>query len=145
MGLLGKNTYKTSHFFVKRQKYNQKVVLFVVFVYLCPRIKIRCRNIFMSTTIDNRTLTQTSVNEQRVNMEQEVKDWEKYSQQIVLAMSKRMAELGMTQQMLAEKMNCTQQYVSKVLKGQKNMSLETLCKIESTLGIEIFKRLDDIE
>ena len=76
-------------------------------------------------------------------MEQEVKDWEKYSRQIVLAMSKRMSELGMTQQMLAEKMNCTQQYVSKVLKGQKNMSLETLCKIESTLGIEIFKRLDD--
>ena len=78
-------------------------------------------------------------------MEQEVKDWEKYSRQIVIAMSKRMEELGMTQQMLAEKMNCTQQYVSKVLKGQKNMSLETLCKIESTLGIEIFKRLDDIE
>lgn len=52
-------------------------------------------------------------------MEQEVKDWEKYSRQIVLAMSKRMAELGMTQQMLAEKMNCTQQYVSKVLKGQR--------------------------
>ena len=78
-------------------------------------------------------------------MEQEVKDWEKYSRQIVLAMSKRMSELGMTQQMLAEKMNCTQQYVSKVLKGQKNMSLETLWKIESTLGIEIFKRLDDIE
>ena len=32
MGLLGKNTYKTSFFFVKRQKYNQKVVLFIVFV-----------------------------------------------------------------------------------------------------------------
>ena len=144
MGLLGKNTNKTSFFFVKRQKNNQKVVLFIVFVYFCTR-KIRCRIIFMNTTIDNRTLTQTSVNEQRVNMEQEVKDWEKYSRQIVLAMSKRMAELGMTQQMLAEKMNCTQQYVSKVLKGQKNMSLETLCKIESTLGIEIFKRLDDIE
>ena len=78
-------------------------------------------------------------------MEQEVKDWEKYSRQIVLAMSKRMAEIGMTKQMLAEKMNCTQQYVSKVLKGQKNMALDTLCKIESTLGIEIFKRLDDIE
>ena len=94
----------------------------------------------MSTTIDNRTLTQTSVNEQRVNMEQEVKDWEKYSRQIVIAMSKRMEELGMTQQMLAEKMNCTQQYVSKVLKGQKNMSLETLCKIESALNIEILKK-----
>ena len=75
-----------------------------------------------------------------MNMEQEVKDWEKYSRQIVIAMSKRMEELGMTQQMLAEKMNCTQQYVSKVLKGQKNMSLETLCKIESALNIEILKK-----
>ena len=32
MGLLSKNTYKTSFFFVKRQKYNQKVVSFIVFV-----------------------------------------------------------------------------------------------------------------
>ena len=32
MGLLGKNTYKTSFFFVKRQKYNQKVVPFIVFM-----------------------------------------------------------------------------------------------------------------
>lgn len=32
MGLLGKNTYKRSFFFIKQQKYNQKVVLFVVFM-----------------------------------------------------------------------------------------------------------------
>lgn len=32
MGLLGKNAYKRSFFFVNRQKYNQKVVLFIVFV-----------------------------------------------------------------------------------------------------------------
>ncbi|HIZ00749.1 MAG TPA: helix-turn-helix transcriptional regulator [Candidatus Bacteroides merdipullorum] len=28
--------------------------------------------------------------------------------------------------MLAGKMGCTQQYISKVLKGKKNMSLETM-------------------
>ena len=54
-----------------------------------------------------------------------------------------MPELGMTQRMLAEKMNHTQQYVSKVLKGHKNMSLETICKIENALGIEIIKGLDE--
>lgn len=32
MGLLGKNTYKTRFFFFKWQKYNQKVVLLIVFV-----------------------------------------------------------------------------------------------------------------
>ena len=49
----------------------------------------------------------------------------------------RMGELSMTQRALAEKMNCTQQYVSKVLKGRENLSLETLCKIENALGIKI--------
>lgn len=47
--------------------------------------------------------------------------------------------------MLAGKMNCIQQYISKVLKGQKNMSLETICKIENALGIEIIKHLDENE
>ena len=51
----------------------------------------------------------------------------------------RMEELGMTQRALAEKMNCTQQYVSKVLKGRENLSLETLCKIENALGIKILQ------
>ena len=45
----------------------------------------------------------------------------------------------MTQRVLAEKMNCTQQYVSKVLKGRENLSLETLCKIENALGIKILQ------
>jgi transcriptional regulator with XRE-family HTH domain len=50
-----------------------------------------------------------------------------------------MEELGMTQRALAEKMNCTQQYVSKVLKGRENLSLETLCKIENALDIKILQ------
>ena len=58
-------------------------------------------------------------------------------------MAERMPELGMTQRMLAEKMNHTQQYVSKVLKGHKNMSLETICKIENALGIEFIKGSDE--
>lgn len=74
---------------------------------------------------------------------QDKKDWAEYSQAIASVMSRRMSELGLTQQMLAEKMNCTQQYISKVLKGQKNMSLETICKIENALGIEIIKDLDE--
>lgn len=34
-------------------------------------------------------------------------------------------------------MGCSQQYVSKVLKGQENLSLETISKIESCLGLQI--------
>jgi transcriptional regulator with XRE-family HTH domain len=34
-------------------------------------------------------------------------------------------------------MNCTQQYVSKILKGKENMSLDTLSKLEDALGISL--------
>ena len=44
-------------------------------------------------------------------------------------------EAGLTQKALAERMNCTQQYVSKILKGKENMSLDTLTKLEDALGI----------
>lgn len=72
-------------------------------------------------------------------MENKSEDWICHSQAIAAIMSNRMEELGMTQRALAEKMNCTQQYVSKVLKGRENLSLETLCKIENALGIKILQ------
>ena len=72
-------------------------------------------------------------------MESNGEKWMYHSQTIAATMSNRMGELGMTQRALAEKMNCTQQYVSKVLKGRENLSLETLCKIEHALGIRILK------
>ena len=72
-------------------------------------------------------------------MENKREDWVCHSQAIAATMSDRMEELGMTQRVLAEKMNCTQQYVSKVLKGRENLSLETLCKIENALGIKLLQ------
>lgn len=51
----------------------------------------------------------------------------------------RMEELRMTQKQLAAQMKCSHQYVSKVLKGQENLSLETLSKIERALNISIIK------
>lgn len=65
--------------------------------------------------------------------------WMYHSQAIAAIMLSRMEELSMTQRVLAEKMNCTQQYISKVLKGRENLSLETLCKIENALGIKILQ------
>ncbi len=45
-----------------------------------------------------------------------------------------MKQEGLTQKELAERMNCTQQYVSKILKGKENMSLDTLSRLEDALG-----------
>lgn len=67
------------------------------------------------------------------------KTWLRYSQHIALLMLDKMNMLGMNRKQLAEKMNCSPQYISKVLKGQENLSLETLSKIEIALGISIIK------
>ena len=75
----------------------------------------------------------------RMQMSQEENSWLTHSQMIANTMSTRMKELGMTQKMLANKMNCTQQYISKVLKGRENLSLEAICKIENALAIHIFQ------
>lgn len=65
------------------------------------------------------------------------KSWLRYSQHIAMLMLDKMAELHMTQKQLSELMGCSQQYISKVLKGLENLSLETLSKIERCLQIKI--------
>ena len=60
---------------------------------------------------------------------QENKTWLRYSQRIAMLMLDKMDEL----------LSCSQQYISKILKGRENLSLETLSKIEGALGISIIK------
>lgn len=65
--------------------------------------------------------------------------WLRYSQEIAMQMLDRMEELCINQNQLAERMGCSRQYISKVLKGRENLSLETLYKIEKALDISILK------
>lgn len=61
--------------------------------------------------------------------------WLRHSQRIAVRVLLEMKRLGLTQKALAERMNCTQQYVSKIIKGKENMSLETLSRLEEALGL----------
>ena len=65
--------------------------------------------------------------------------WLRYSQHIAMKMLDKMDELGMTQKRLSELMGCSQQYVSRIVKGNENLTLEMLSKIEDNLGVEVFK------
>ena len=67
------------------------------------------------------------------------KSWLRYSQRIAMMMLDKMEDLGLTQKSLAELMGCSQQYVSRVLKGTENLSIETISKIESALDLEILE------
>jgi len=61
----------------------------------------------------------------------------RYSQHIALLMQDKMNKMNLTQKELASQMSVSQQYVSKILKGHENFSLETLAKIEDILHINI--------
>lgn len=65
--------------------------------------------------------------------------WLKYSRYITLEVLRAMEERSVTQSQLAEKMGCTQQYVSNLLKGSSNMTLETIAKLEIALNIDILR------
>jgi DNA-binding MarR family transcriptional regulator len=51
------------------------------------------------------------------------KSWLRYSQHVAMMMLDKMEAIGLTQRGLAERMGCSQQYVSKILKGQENLSI----------------------
>jgi len=46
---------------------------------------------------------------------------------------------GMSQKVLAEILNVSPQYINKIVKGQENLSLETISKLEKALGIVLIE------
>lgn len=63
--------------------------------------------------------------------------WLRHSQRIAVKVLLQMKQQGLTQKALAERMGCTQQYVSKILKGKENLSLDILTKLENALGFSL--------
>ncbi len=68
------------------------------------------------------------------------KDWLRQSFRIASQVLVALKEQNMTQKELAEKMNVSPQYINKLVKGKENMTLETVVKLEKTLGIIVFDR-----
>ena len=62
----------------------------------------------------------------------------KYSMQIALKVRAKMNAEKITQRALAARLGCTQQYVSLILKGKENITLETIAKLESALNISLW-------
>ena len=63
--------------------------------------------------------------------------WLKYARVITMKTMQAMDKQSVTQSLLAERMGCSQQYVSNLLKGSSNMTLETIARIETALDIDL--------
>jgi len=68
----------------------------------------------------------------------ENKKWLSYSSNIALRVLAALEESeDMTQKSLAETVGVSPQYINKVLKGQENLSLQTIAKLSEALNIEL--------
>lgn len=67
--------------------------------------------------------------------------WLRYSAAVAVKVHGRMQELGITQKQLAEKMGCTQQNISVILKGRANLTLESIYKLECALDLNLLGSL----
>lgn len=65
--------------------------------------------------------------------------WLRYSGFIAIMVMHRLEELKMSQKELAEKMKCSPQYVSKLLKGSENLTLDTISKLEECLDLDLVR------
>lgn len=63
--------------------------------------------------------------------------WLNKSADIALKVLRALREKGMTQKDLAEKLNVSPQQVSKIVKGNENLTLETITKLECVLGVSL--------
>lgn len=76
---------------------------------------------------------------EKAEWRRENRRWLRYSGFIALTVLHCLEELKMSQKELAEKMNCSPQYVSKLLKGSENLTLDTISKLEECLDLDLIK------
>lgn len=56
-----------------------------------------------------------------------------------LSANKKLSVFPSNQKELAEAMACSAQYVNKLLRGQENLQIETICKIQRILNIKLIE------
>ena len=76
---------------------------------------------------------------EKAQWRRENRRWLRYSGFIALTVMHRLEELKMSQKELSEKMNCSPQYVSKLLKGSENLTLDTISKLEECLELDLVR------
>lgn len=78
-----------------------------------------------------------------IQLEQTV--WKSKAISIAFTVLALLDQKGMSKQELAIKMNVKPQFVSRIVKGKANLTLETLVKLEQALGAAIIEVVDPTE
>lgn len=68
--------------------------------------------------------------------------WSDRSTKIALNVLEILRQKNMSKQELARRMQVSAQYISKIVKGQENLTLETISKLESALEVDMIEIKD---
>jgi transcriptional regulator with XRE-family HTH domain len=97
----------------------------------------------MNEKLKNLITEESSAWLERAKWNQENRDWLDKSAKIAIKILREIRaqkeKNGMSQKKLAEILFVSPQYINKIVKGQENLSLETICKIEKVLGISLIE------
>lgn len=89
--------------------------------------------------ISNLASNQPSDWKSKARYRRENREWLKKSAAIALRVLDTLEAQGLSQKELAERMGVSPQQVSKIVKGQENLTLETISNLEIALGIQIIE------
>ncbi|NJN78818.1 MAG: helix-turn-helix transcriptional regulator [Saprospiraceae bacterium] len=70
---------------------------------------------------------------------QENRDWLDMSGRIALKVLRYLRKEKITQKALAEQLGWSPQYLNKILKGSENLTLETICKLQTATGLVLIE------
>jgi len=87
----------------------------------------------ISTSVENTSWLE------RAKQRQKNKNWLKLSFRIALKILRYIRANDLSQKELAERLDWSPQYLSKVLKGKENLTLETICKIQNVTGLSLIQ------
>ncbi len=78
---------------------------------------------------------------EQARIRKENKEWIRISQDIALNIHFYLKQLNISQKELAFRMGVTPPYIAKLLKGKENMTIETICKLQTILNKELISVL----
>ena len=82
-------------------------------------------------------VSENAETEKRIKYREENSLWLRESKGIALKVLMALKDRNMTQKDLAELMGVSPQYISKLVKGKENMTIDTITKLQGILGIGI--------
>lgn len=79
---------------------------------------------------------------ERVKKRQKNEEWTSLSFRIAVKILRHLRVNKISQKSVAQQLNCSPQYLSKLLKGKENLTLETIWKLQKVLGIALIEVIE---